>query len=183
MKKKYLSVALVIALAGSMLTTSCIGNFALTNKLLAWNKTISNKFVNELVFVAFWILPVYEVSALADILVINTIEFWSGSNPVASGKKVIDGQDGKYIVECDGKGYTITSMNDKSVVRFNFDEEDQAWSVVLPNGENYEFMTFIDENHVSMPGIDGTRQTVELSADGLLAYKMMASETLWALNK
>ena len=74
-------------------------------------------------------------------------------------------------------------MNDKSVVRFNFDEEDQAWSVVLPNGENYEFMTFIDENHVSMPGIDGTRQTVELSADGLLAYKMMASETLWALNK
>ena len=41
MKKKYLSVALVIALAGSMLTTSCIGNFALTNKLLAWTQSSS----------------------------------------------------------------------------------------------------------------------------------------------
>lgn len=183
MKKRFLPVALIVALATSMMTSSCIGSFALFNKLLAWNNQVSNKFVNELVFVAFWILPVYEVSALADILVINTIEFWSGSNPVACGKKVIDGQDGRYIVECDGKGYTITSENDKSVVRFNFDEEEQAWSVVLPDGESYEFMTFIDENHVSMPAADGTRQVIELSADGLLAYKAMASQTLWALNK
>lgn len=87
MKKKYLSIALVMALAGSMMFTSCIGSFSLTNKLMDWNKTIGSKFVNELVFVAFWIVPVYEVSALADILVINSIEFWSGSNPIAKGKK------------------------------------------------------------------------------------------------
>ena len=37
-----------------------------------------SKFVNELVFFAFWILPVYEVSGLADLLVLNSIEFWSG---------------------------------------------------------------------------------------------------------
>lgn len=183
MKKRFLPVALVVAMAASMMTSSCIGSFALFNKLLAWNNQVSNKFVNEVVFVAFWILPVYEVSALADVLVINSIEFWSGSNPVASGKKVIDGQDGRYIVECDGKGYTITSENDKSEVRLNFDEKDQAWSVVLPSGENYEFMTFIDANHVSVPAIDGTRQTVELSAEGMLAYKQMATESLWALNK
>ena len=104
MRKTYLSVALVCLLSASMLGTSCIGSFQLTNKLLSWNKQIGNKFVNELVFFAFWVLPVYEVSALADVLVLNSIEFWSGSNPVASGTKVIEGNDGRYLVECDGHG-------------------------------------------------------------------------------
>ncbi len=58
MKKKYLSVAVVLALCASMISTSCIGSFSLTNKLLAWNQTVGNKFVNELVFFAFWIIPV-----------------------------------------------------------------------------------------------------------------------------
>ena len=98
MKKRYLSVAVVTALAGSMLFSSCIGNFALTKKLLGWNNQIGNKFINELVFFAFWIIPVYEVTALADVLVLNSIEFWSGSNPIAQGKSYIDGKDGRYLV-------------------------------------------------------------------------------------
>ena len=171
MKKKYLSVALVIALCGSMLTTSCFGSFSLTNKLLSWNNQVGDKFVNELVFIAFWILPVYEVSALADVLVINSIEFWSGNNPVASGTKVIDGKDGRYLVKCDGKGYTIKSENDGSTVRLDFDSKEQTWSVALPDGNRYELMTFIDDTHVSMPAPDGTRRVVELNNEGVLAYQ------------
>ncbi len=182
MKKKYLSVALVIALAGSMLTTSCIGNFALTNKLLAWNKTISNKFVNELVFFAFWIIPVYEVSALADVLVFNTIEFWSGNNPVACGKKVIDGQDGRYLVECDGKGYTITSENDNSVVRLDFDAADDSWSVRVNEGESYKLMTFIDDSQVKMITHDGSMQVVELSQSVVWAYQQTATQAAFAMK-
>lgn len=182
MKRRFLPVAIVLAVTGSLLTSSCIGSFALTNKLLSWNKQVGNKFVNELVFFAFWVIPVYEVSALADILVINSIEFWSGDNPVASGKKVIDGKDGRYIVECDGKGYTITSENDKSIVRLDFDSDEQSWSVALPSGESYELMTFVDENHVSMPAADGTRSIVEISEQGLMAYKDMVSANLMALK-
>ena len=62
MKRRFLPVAIVLALTGSLMTSSCIGSFALTNKLLSWNKQVGNKFVNELVFFAFWIIPVYEVS-------------------------------------------------------------------------------------------------------------------------
>lgn len=51
--------------------------FSLTNKLLTWNRQVGSKFVNELVFFALWILPVYEVSGLADLLVLNSIEFWA----------------------------------------------------------------------------------------------------------
>ncbi len=181
MKKKYLSVALVIALAGSMMMSSCIGSFSLTNKLLDWNHQIGSKFVNELVFIAFWIVPVYEVSALADVLVINSIEFWSGSNPIASGKKVIDGENGRYLVECDGKGYTITSETDGSIVRLDFDDDDNSWSVNL-NGESHKFMTFIDDTHVKMIAPDGEYQVVELSQAGVFAYQQTATSINFALK-
>ena len=180
MKKRYLPVAVVCMLAGSMLFSSCIGNFALTNKLLGWNKQIGNKFVNELVFFAFWIIPVYEVTALADVLVLNSIEFWSGRNPIAKGKTIIDGQDGKYLVECDGKGYTITSQNDGSVVRLDFDSTDQSWSVATEGNEPVKFMTFVDSEHVNMITPDGTYKLVELSDQGLMAYRQVASEAVWA---
>lgn len=166
-----LTVALVCALCGSMTFQSCIGSFSLTNKLLSWNNTIGNKFVNELVFFAFWVIPVYEVSCLADVLVLNSIEFWSGDNPVAKGKTVIDGQDGKYLVECDGKGYTIRSLNDGTETRLNFIEDERTWTVVTASGEEMPLVTFVDDTHVSMPAGDGSFQTVELSQEGLYAYQ------------
>lgn len=181
MKKMYLSVAVAMTLAGSMMMSSCIGSFALTNKLLDWNKRVGNKFVNELVFFAFWIIPVYEVSALADILVINSIEFWSGSNPVACGTKVIDGEDGRYLVECDGKGYNIKSENDGSVVRLDFNEDDRAWSVTA-NGETHTFMTFVDDTHVKMITPQGDTRIVELSQAGVFAYQQVATSSHFAMR-
>ncbi len=173
MRKFYLSAGLVALLCGSLLTTSCIGSFSLTNRLLSWNSHVGNKFVNELVFFAFWVLPVYEVSALADILVLNSIEFWSGSNPMAQGTKIIEGNDGRYLVECDGKGYTITSENDGSIVRLDFDADDQTWSFEA-NGERHILFTFVDDNHIKVP-VDGGRdyRVVETSEAGLMAYTEM----------
>lgn len=179
MKKRLIPVALVAAISIPVFT-SCIGSFALTNKLLTWNRSIGSKIVNELVFIGFWILPVYEVSALADVLVINSIEFWSGTNPMACGKTMIDGHDGRYLVECDGKGYTITSENDGSKVRLDFDVAEQTWSVAMPDGQSLDFMTFVDDSHVKMPTADGKGMIVDLSEEGLLAYRSQADNSLWA---
>lgn len=179
MKRKFTTVAVVLALIGSMTMTSCIGSFSLTNRLLSWNHQVGSKFVNELVFVAFWILPVYEVSALADVLVINSIEFWSGNNPMASSRSIIDGKDGRYLVDCDGKGYTITSENDGSVVRLDFDSEDRSWDVTV-DGKTMQLMTFVDDTHVKLPVAEGGEIVVEVSADGLMAYREMASEIMMA---
>lgn len=181
MKKKYLSVAIVMALAGSLLITSCIGSFSLTNKLLSWNKSIGNKFVNEVVFVAFCIVPVYEVAALADILVLNSIEFWSGNNALAKGTKVIEGQDGRYLVECDGKGYTIKSENDGSVVRLDFNQEEQTWSAIA-NGETHNILTFVDDTHVKVPSVNGGYEVVELSQEGVWAYQGKVASSQFALK-
>lgn len=181
MRKRFLTVSIILTLAGSMLFTSCIGEFALTNKLANWNKQIGNKFVNELVFFCFWIIPVYEVSVVADLFVLNSIEFWSGSNPVASGKSVINGKDGRYLVECDGKGYTITSENDGSIVRLDFDSTDQSWSVTA-NDETFKFMTMVDDSHVKMLTPSGDYQLVELSESGLMAYRNSVGAEMFAMN-
>lgn len=172
--KKTTSVAIAATLIASLSMSSCIGSFGLTNKLLAWNRHISNKFVNELVFFAFWIVPVYEVSALADLLVLNTIEFWSGSSPVAKGKTMIDGKDGKYLVDCDGKGYTITSLNDGSKTRLNFHEDENMWTVVA-GGQEMPLLVFVDDTHVKLPAPDGGMTTIELTEEGLYAYQHLAT--------
>ncbi len=159
------------ACAASLLMSSCIGSFGLTNKLLAWNKTIDNKFVNELVFFAFWIVPVYEVSALADLTVLNSIEFWSGTSPVAKGKSIIDGDDSRYLVDCDGKGYTITRLADGTVTRLNFDPDERMWSLEGYDGEEYPLICFVGDSHAKVPAADGSWMQVELTRDGILAYE------------
>ena len=170
MKKKYFTIATILLLCGCFVTTSCIGSFAMTNKILSWNKEIGNKFVNELVFFAFWVLPVYEVACLADILVINSIEFWSGSNPIAQGRTVIEGKDGRFLVDCDEKGYTITSENDGTTARLDFNDDNKTWSVTA-NGKTTELMTFVDDTHVQLPSFDGKTTIVELSQPGVYAYQ------------
>ena len=100
MKKLTLKMAATVMICGAFLFSSCVGSFGLHTKLSNWNQNISNKFVNELVFLAFNIIPVYGVCYLADALVINSIEFWSGSNPMASigDVKTIKGENGNYLV-------------------------------------------------------------------------------------
>ncbi|MDE6552426.1 MAG: DUF3332 domain-containing protein [Muribaculaceae bacterium] len=173
MKKIILTAALGALLCTSM--SSCMGKFALTRNLYAWNEQVSNKFVNEIVFVAFWILPVYEVCGLADLLVLNSIEFWSGDNPMTASTKTIDTEHGRYLVKCDGKGYDVTLESTGETYRLDFCQETQTWSLQF-EGNEYPLMTYIDSDHVSVPLSDGIWQTVELSERGVLAYKAAAPD-------
>ena len=172
MRKKNLIVATVVALSASMMMQSCIGSFALFNKVKSWNEQVGDKFVNEIVFVAMWILPVYELSFMADLLVLNSIEFWSGNNPVLAENKVevIDGKDAQYLVARNENGYVITNMKTKQETRFNFDAKDNSWSLEN-NGQEVKLFTFVDDNHVSVLMRDGNYTTIELSQQGVLAYQ------------
>ncbi len=182
MKKKYLSVGLVLMLASSMMFTSCIGSFSLSNKVLSWNKQVGSKFVNELVFFALWIVPVYELSLFADIVVINSIEFWSGSNPVAANTQVIDGKDARYLVERSKNGYYIKNLNDNSEFRFNFNEVENSWAFER-NGESHKLLQFVDDTHVKMVTPNNDFKTIELSQEGVLAYQELVNVGNMAYTK
>jgi len=185
MKKKSLIIATVVALSASMMMQSCIGSFALFNKVKTWNDHVGDKFVNELVFVAMWILPVYELSFAADLFILNSIEFWSGTNPALAQAetKVIDGKDAQYLVAKNESGYTITNMTTKQVTKFNFNAEDNSWSL-LNNGQEVKLFTFVDDTHVDVITRDGSYTRVELSQPGVMAYRQLieASDAAFAMR-
>lgn len=179
MKKLYLTVGLVLTLCGSMTLSSCIGSFALTNRVLSWNNQIGSKFVNELVFFAFWVLPVYEVTSVADLLVLNSIEFWSGNNPMTASVKAIDTDNGRYLVACDGKGYDVTFEPTGESYRLDFNADEQTWSLIYDE-QTYPLMTMVDDNHVKMITPGGEMRMVELTENDVMAYAASACPRMMA---
>ncbi|MBP5306713.1 MAG: DUF3332 domain-containing protein [Paludibacteraceae bacterium] len=167
-----LVVAVSAVLASTILFSSCIGSFALFNKVLDWNQGIGGKFVNELVFLCLNIIPVYGISLFIDGLVLNTIEFWTGSNPIAANTvKTVKDENGTFYITSHENGYTITKEGEKGQLDLVYNEEDNSWSAEK-DGQSVKFLTFVDENHVRMYGSD---QVVELSQAGTLAYKAAIS--------
>ena len=82
------SLAALLALSAAG-TTGCFGKFSLTRKLYTWNAGVGgNKFVSNLVFWGLCIIPVYQLASLGDVVVLNAVEFWTGSNPVADARDV-----------------------------------------------------------------------------------------------
>ena len=181
MKKSKMMVACML-LSGSILLSSCIGSFGLWNNLKDWNNGLSNKFVNELVFVAFHLIPVYEIAYLADILVLNTIEFWSGNNPVAENKigevKEVKGENGTYFVTTNADGYTITKEGEDNEVALVFNKENNTWSASA-NGESYELIQMNEDGTVNVKLQDGEKVTVTPDMQGVSTAKM-ASATPFA---
>ena len=116
------------------------------------------------------ILPVYEISAIADALIINSIEFWSGTNPIEAGTKTVTSDNERYLVAWDNTGYKITNETTGEETRFNFDADTNSWALATPEGD-ITILTFIDDTHVKVPTHDGSSTIVELSDNGVLAYK------------
>lgn len=103
---KTLAIAVI---ASSVLLSGCMGKFALTKKLYKWNSTVGqDRWVNEIIFVGLAvILPVYGLSLLADGIVFNSIQWWTGDNPVAKAgdqQRVIgeDGSEALLTLQADG---------------------------------------------------------------------------------
>jgi len=75
--------ALVAAVLALGLFSSCLGPDRLWNRLHDWNaKATDNRWVNEGIFLVLNIVPVYGVSLAIDWVVLNSVEWWSGKNPM-----------------------------------------------------------------------------------------------------
>jgi hypothetical protein len=112
MKKLRLLGLAAFLLAGTLLFNSCIGSFNLTKKLYSWNNEIGSKWANEAVFLLFVIIPVYEATLFIDYLILNSIEFWGGSNPVS----MEEGEEEIQYVKSGNKEYSITATKNKFVI-------------------------------------------------------------------
>lgn len=77
----------MVVLMAQVLFTGCYGKFALHKKVERWNGEISDKWARSLVCALFNIFPVYGIAWLLDWVVFNTIEFYSGKNPVLASNE------------------------------------------------------------------------------------------------
>lgn len=159
--RKMKVMALCAVLGGSLLCSSCIGSFSAWNGLKDWNMGIGHKAVNEIVFIAFHIIPVYEVAYLADVLVLNSIEFWSGSNPLAEvgTEQIIRGENGEYLVRTNEDGYTITKKGEEDrPLDLVYNEENRTWNVAA-EGQTYELMTMNEDGTITYKDWNGEKVT------------------------
>ena len=73
-------------LALTLFVSGCYGPFYLTRKVWKFNGEVSdNKWVVELVYLLCTWLPVYAIAGAADAIIFNSVEFWTGENPLAEG--------------------------------------------------------------------------------------------------
>lgn len=175
MKIKHLKVS-VLFMAAALLTTSCVGSFSLFNRVAKWNMRATNsKFLNEIIFLL--ISPAYVVCTTVDALVLNTIEFWTGNNPLA--QKVGTTQD---VLGQDGRYYAVTTLKDGyeiknpegETIRFIYDKKTNSWSQIQ-NGKQTEVFRFNEDGTIQAHLNDGSTIRVTPDAAGLFETRMAVS--------
>ena len=162
----------VMLVAASILFSSCIGSFQLTTKLKNYNDNIGSKWVNELVFVAFCIVPVYELAALADALVLNSIEFWTGKKTLADAgeTKTIKNSKGQDIeVKTLKNGYALSDGTNSMNLVFN--EKEQIWSAEFQD-QVTNLIKLVDENNAQLFLKNGEVMDITLNAEGIETARM-----------
>ena len=166
MKKISLKVSALL-LAGSFLCSSCIGSFKLFNKYEDWQcHMTSNKFVNGIV--GLILQPIVGgICLFVDALVLNTIEFWSGSNPMAAAPATqVVGKDGRlYAVQPTKDGYRITDPAGQLTV-LTHNEATDSWSMTQ-NGVTKELFRYNADGTIQANLMDGQALTVTNDEAGL----------------
>lgn len=172
----------VLLISTSILCSSCIGSFKLWGGLKEWNQGIGNKFVNELVFIALHIVPVYEVAYFADVVVLNTIEFWTGSSPIASNEvKEVKGENGNYLVASNENGYTITNKEDNQSLNLVYNKENKSWNAVTES-ESFELVKMNDDGTATINMQNGTSMTVTPDSEGIASVRAASMGVSFALR-
>lgn len=79
MKKTLLGLTLGLSLT----LTGCLGPNHAFNSLNTWNAGLSDMdWVNEIVFLGLFVVGVYPIALLGDVLIFNTMDYWQGNNPI-----------------------------------------------------------------------------------------------------
>jgi len=154
MKKIVRNAALFLLLGSITLTqTGCFGSFALTKKAYEYHDGITDsKFLKSLLF---WIPGglVYAVTVMVDTVVLNLIEFWSGSNPISMNEGDIERQlvtikGVDYRIEATKDTFTTTQLtgSEAGAVRIlKFDRATRTWAYTDADVCAQPLITFLDD--------------------------------------
>jgi hypothetical protein len=110
-------IALTIALLMiSFASTGCIGRMAVVGQVMKFNLSVTeNRWGRALVYLLLYVIPVYEIAGMIDLLIVNSIEFHTGTNPL-SGEDRLAMNGGRHVIEApDGARGVSTLREDGSI--------------------------------------------------------------------
>lgn len=120
------------AMLGMFLVTGCTGSFQLTRKVYHLHRSQPDKWVDEIIFLGVVIIPIYGIATLADAIVFNSIEFWTGDNPVTAR----NGATPVRTVTQEGATATVTLLPDGERIAIDgMNARREAVSLVLERTE------------------------------------------------
>jgi hypothetical protein len=137
---KKLVVALVIGCI--IFGAGCTGPFKLTKRIHDWQTSFDSKWVDELAFLGCAILPVYGLCMLGDAIIFNSIEFWGGTNPIASTHFEKDGKAVDMALRPDGSIY-VSDGRETLIL-----ERSAAGVTAKDASGNVKFRAVKDENNL-----------------------------------
>lgn len=118
-------------------TSGCIGSFGLTDMVYSWNRRLGGKWLNAIVFLVLVILPVYGLLLFVDAIILNVIEFWTGSHPVG-GRRISELDDGRRVV--------TSVTDDPDVLRHELQEDGKTVGVIHTRRTDDGRMELLDEH-------------------------------------
>ncbi|MBW2390125.1 MAG: DUF3332 family protein [Deltaproteobacteria bacterium] len=88
MNRRFIALMASLVLLATI-GTGCIGRFALSGKVRAFNlEATEDRWGREILFVCLYVIPVYPFAGAIDMIIVNSIEFWTGTNPIDGGESV-----------------------------------------------------------------------------------------------
>ncbi len=82
-------------------STACYGKFQLVRKVYRVNADIDpDKWVRWFAFIVLSVVPIYALALIIDLVFANSVEFWTGSNPIlgdAGTRTVVNGPNGESL--------------------------------------------------------------------------------------
>lgn len=120
--------AAILAAFLPVTATGCFGGFELTKKVYKLNEDVSpDKWVQEVFFLVLVIVPIYGIASFLDAILFNSIEFWTGNNPVLAngGSQSFETAEGRVTLSSiDAATLAVTlERPDGTVDRFSLARE------------------------------------------------------------
>lgn len=181
--KRWLSSLLIAAVMVPALP-NCFGGFVLTSKWHGFIKGINNKWLRWIVF--FITAFVYGIAIFVDAILFNSIEFWSGSNPMAMSD--FD-EEGRLVttLEADGEKVSFTYRNYGAQLRIDMWKDGRyKGNMVLLKNEPGQFYTEQDGQlapmQISEEQLDSGR-LVRVQAGDLVVQRKLGLIEYYAMRE
>lgn len=125
---KKLIAALLSATLVTTVLTGCMGRNGLTKEVQDFNlDVVENRYGREGVFILLY--PITWLSSLIDLFIINSIEFWSGENPISGQSPLVDSKVNTAALESLGihgvASARLRSVDDDLLMYVNYSDGSQ----------------------------------------------------------